>query len=275
MRLLHRLLSVESEEINMAIKGAIIGDIIGSQYEFKKPKEFNYQTAPLFSEKCRFTDDTILTLATKSAILHNTSFAEAYKTFGRKYEEVGFGGFFYHWLMDDTLEGYNSFGNGSAMRVSYVADYYNKLEDVLKYSEKTAICTHNHPEGIKGAKVIAKCIWMAKNGLSKEEILKYAIEQYPSEQYIYSPQYSIKDIKDRYKWNDTCQGSVPVAIRCVYESNTYIEFIRNVFKLNCDMDTICTIGGGIAEELFGGTGLKDDDILKKFLDDELYIVLNE
>lgn len=259
----------------MAIIGTIIGDIIGSQYEFKKPDGFDYKTAPLFSEKCRFTDDTVLALATKNAILNKIPFCESYKNYGRKYESIGFGGFFYHWLMDDTLEAYNSFGNGSAMRVAYVSDYYDKLEDILKYSEQTAICTHNHPEGVKGAKVIAKCIWMAKNDISKEEILKYAIEQYPPEQYIYSPQYKIDDIKDKYKWNDTCQGSVPVAVRCVYEASTYIEFIRNVFKLNCDMDTICAIGGGIAEELFGGTGLNDDEILKKFLDDELYLLLNK
>lgn len=123
-------------------------------------------------------------------------------------------------------------------------------------------------------------IWLLVGATKKVEktnrmFVRPVIEQYPPEQYIYSPQYKIDDIKDKYKWNDTCQGSVPVAIRCVYEASTYTEFIRNVFKLNCDMDTICAIGGGIAEELFGGTGLNDDEILKKFLDDELYILLNK
>ena len=259
----------------MAIIGTIIGDIIGSQYEFNKPLDFDANSAALFSDKCKFTDDTVLSLATKSAILNNESFGESYQSFGRKYADRGFGGFFYQWLWDDDLEPYNSFGNGSAMRVSYIADYYDKLGDVLEYSEQTAICTHNHPEGIKGAKVVAKCIWMAKNKKKKEEILQYGIDEYPASQYIYSPEYSIKDIMGRYKWNDTCQGSVPVAIRCVYEANSYIEFIRNVFKLNCDTDTICAIGGGIAEELFGGTGLDDDKILKKYLSDELYLLMKK
>lgn len=254
----------------MAIIGSIIGDIIGSQYEFKKDDNFDADKSAMFTDNCRFTDDTVMTLATKYALLNNVSFVKAYQLFGRKYEDVGYGGFFMLWISEESPKPYGSYGNGSAMRVSYVADHFNEIEDVLKYAEKSAECTHNHLEGIKGAQVIAKCIWMAKNGFTKTDILEYATENYPESEYAYSPKYSINSIKDIYKWNDTCQGSVPVAIRCVYEANSYKEFIRNVFKLNCDMDTICAIGGGIAEELFGGTGLDNKAILKKYLTKELY-----
>lgn len=259
----------------MAIKGAILGDIIGSQYEFTRPKDFDATTAELISDNCKFTDDTVMTLATKYAILHNKSFTEAYQYFGNKYRNVGYGGMFSQWIDEDIPQPYGSFGNGSAMRVSYIADHYKKKEDVLNYAKLSAECTHNHKEGIKGAQVTAVCIWMAKNGFSKTDILNYALENYPCREYLYNPTRSIDEIKEEYKWNETCQGSVPVAIRCVFEANNYIEFIRNVFKLKCDTDTICAIGGGIAEELFHGTGLDDDRILKEYLSEELYQLLNK
>lgn len=254
----------------MAVIGSIIGDIIGSQYEFQLPDEFNPKNAELFSDKCKFTDDTVMTLATKYAILNNKTFTEAYQLFGRKYEDVGYGGFFRVWILEDNPEPYGSFGNGSAMRVSYIGEHFESVIDVIEYAKKSAECTHNHDEGIKGAITTAKCIWMAKTGHTKGDIYNYAISQYPASDYMYSPQYSIDSIKDNYKWNDICQDSVPVAIRCVLEANSYIEFIRNVFKLKCDMDTICAIGGGIAEELFGGTGLDNNNILKGYLTNELY-----
>lgn len=241
----------------MAIKGAIIGDIIGSQYEFHKPENFDNKTAILLSENLKFTDDTVLSLATKYAIHNNIDFAEAYKFFGLKYRDAGYGGSFCDWLDGNSIEPYGSYGNGSAMRVSYIADYYDSMQDIIENAIKSSECTHNHPEGVKGAVVTAMCIWMAKHGNSKEDILKYAISQYPKEKYAYSPEYTIDEIKEGYHWNATCQGSVPVAIRCVYEANSYTEFIRNVLRLNCDTDTICAIGGGIAEELFDNS---EDDI---------------
>lgn len=263
----------------MAIKGVIIGDIIGSQYEFRKPMEFDNKTAILLSENCKFTDDTVLSIATKYAIQHNISFAEAYKFFGLKYRDVGYGNSFCEWLDGDTNEPYGSYGNGSAMRVSFVADYYDSMQDVVENAIKTAECTHNHPEGIKGAVVVAMCIWMAKHGISKEDILNYAICQYPKDKYAYSPEYTLDEIREIYHWNDTCQGSVPAAIRCLYEADTYTEFIRNVLSLKCDADTLCAIGGGIAEELLGNR--KDevlqsaDQILEKYLDDYLMKVFSE
>lgn len=239
----------------MAIIGAILGDIVGSHYEFarQRPADFDYKTAPFFTSRNNFTDDTVLSIATKAAIRsnpNNPDFAGYYKKFGNKYYNAGYGGMFQNWLNSDDPMPYSSYGNGSAMRVSYIADYYKSYADVVKYAELSAKCTHNHPEGIKGATVTAACIWMAKNGSSKNEILRYAGSYYRKLDYRYSPYYTLKEIRNNYRWNSTCQDSVPAAIRCVYEANSYSEFIRNVYSLNCDTDTLCAIGGGIAEELF-------------------------
>ena len=263
----------------MAIKGAIIGDIIGSQYEFQKPADFDNKTALLLTEKCEFTDDTVLTLATKYAILHDEPFAEVYANFGKKYRHKGFGGMFLDWLDTDNVRPYNSYGNGSAMRVSYIADYYEDIEDVVANARCSAACTHNHPEGILGAEVTATCIWFAKNDRNKEQILEYAIAQYPKEEYAYSPEIPLAQMREYYHWDVTCQGSVPAAIRCVYEANSYTEFIRNVLSLKCDTDTLCAIGGGIAEELFDNSAdpimTQADEILKKYLDDYLLKIFLE
>lgn len=264
----------------MAIKGAIIGDIIGSQYEFFKPPNFDYATAKLLTDKCQFTDDTIMSLATKFAIDHNNTFAKAYQLFGNKYPNASYGSRFAEWISEHETEPYGSFGNGSAMRVSYIADYYESREEAIKYARESAECTHNHPEGIKGAVVTAECAWLAKKcRISKDDLLQFAIEQYPKGIYQYSPAFSLEEIRKGYRWNETCQGSVPVAIRCVYEANSYTEFIRNVLSLPCDTDTICAIGGCIAEELFDNSQDKimrlKDSILKKYLDGYLLGVLNE
>ena len=279
----------------MAIKGAIIGDIIGSQFEFhniyadKKiaPQDivlyanegticcgYNVdKTALLLTEKCEFTDDTVLTLATKYAILHDKPFAEVYAEFGKKYRHKGFGGMFLDWLDTDNMQPYNSYGNGSAMRVSYIADYYEDIEDVVANARRSATCTHNHPEGVLGAEVTAACIWFAKNDRTKKQILEYAIAQYPKEEYAYSPEIPLAQMREYYHWDVTCQGSVPVAIRCFLESEDYESFLRNVYSLPCDLDTLCAIGGGIAEEFYKGTGFDEEYLLKNYLDDDLYKIV--
>lgn len=259
----------------MSIIGSIIGDIIGSQYEFNMPSDYNPQTAPLFSDNCMFTDDTVMTIATKAAIIRGEPFAKVYQEFGRKYPDVGYGNLFYGWIFDENPKPYGSFGNGSAMRVSYIADHYDKIITVMDKATESAMCSHNHPEGIKGAIVTATCACMAKQGASKEDILTFSNRSYPLSEYAFSSERSLDEIRDIYSWDGTCQGSVPVAIRCVYEANSYIEFIRNVFSLNCDMDTICAIGGSVAEELFGGTGLNNEVILKKYLPEELLAIVHQ
>ena len=274
----------------MAIKGTILGDIIGSQYEFRRPKDFDYRTAELLTDKCRFTDDTVLTVATKYAIDNNIDFADAYHLFGNKYLNVGYGERFMDWLTSNGKLPYGSYGNGSAMRVSPIVDYLVNLpksvfisqkkfdRELLYQSKISANCTHNSDEGIKGAQTVAMLIAMAKFGMSKEDLLQYGIEKYPKDKYVYSPTYTLDEISSRYCWNATCQGSVPAVIRCIYESDNYTEFIRNVFKLKCDTDTLCAIGGGIAEELFDNENDEilsaADEILQKYLDDYLLNVLN-
>jgi ADP-ribosylglycohydrolase len=186
---------------------------------------------------------------------------------------------FLDWLDTDHTQPYNSFGNGSAMRVSYIADYYDDIEDVVANARRSAACTHNHPEGILGAEVTAACIWFAKNDRRKDQILEYAIAQYPKEEYAYSPEIPLAKMREYYRWDVTCQGSVPAVIRCIYEANSYTEFIRNVLSLKCDTDTLCAIGGGIAEELFDNSAdpimTQADEILKKYLDDYLLKIFLE
>lgn len=257
----------------MSIIGAIIGDIAGSQYEFKRPENFDYTTAELFTDNCRFTDDTVMTLAVKKAITEGRPFEKVLREVGLQYLDSGYGGRFFFWLLDEEAEAYGSYGNGSAMRVSYVADHLDNFKDVVELATSSAECTHNHPEGIKGAVVTATCIWMAKHGHSKDTILHYVNTSYPKDMYPFSSECSLEEIRDQYKWDETCQGSVPVAMRCVFEANSYVEFIRNVFSLPCDMDTLCAIGGSVAEELFGGTGLNNKEILERYLDKELLSIV--
>lgn len=254
----------------MAIVGAILGDIAGSQYEFQRPKNLNWKKCELFTDNCYFTDDTVMTLAAKLAVKNSISFADSYRKLGRKYPNAGYGGMFDSWLRWDDEKPYNSFGNGSAMRCSYIGEHFNSEKEVIEWTTKSAECTHNHPEGIKGAVVTSMCIFMARTGASKAEIFNYVKRQYPTDFYKYSVEYELEEYRDTYRWDVTCQGSVPVAIRCFLDSEDYESFLRNVYSLPCDMDTLCAIGGGIAEEFYHGTGFDEEWLLKDYLDDTLY-----
>ena len=257
----------------MAIIGAILGDIAGSQYEFSRPKDLDWKHCELFTDRCYFTDDTVMTLATKLAVLNDCQFEKYYRQLGRQYPNVGYGGMFQSWLKNPDSEPYNSFGNGSAMRCSYIGEQYDSKAAVEKYASLSARCTHNHEEGIKGAIVTAICVYMAKTGATKNEIYEVVYKNYPSSEYKYGVDRSLDSYRDTYRWDVTCQGSVPVAIRCFLESEDYESFIRNVLSLPCDTDTLCSIGGGIAEEFYGGTGFDDEALLKRYLDDRLYRIV--
>ncbi|MBQ9306067.1 ADP-ribosylglycohydrolase family protein [Butyrivibrio sp.] len=259
----------------MAVKGAVLGDILGSQYEFDRPKNLAWKNVPLISDfPLGFTDDTVMTLAIKKAIIENADLTETMVTVGRKYPYCGYGGRFFGWINEDDHSPYNSWGNGSAMRTSFIGEHYDDYEEMQRMAEKAAAVSHNHPEGIKGAVVTSTCIWMAKHGKSKQEIYDYVLEQYPKDEYEYSIAYSLDEIRPRYKWNESCQGSVPAAMRCFYESTDYESFMRNIFSLECDSDTFGAIAGGVAEEFYGGFGSVDaEGILKKYLDVELLNIL--
>ena len=259
----------------MAIKGAVLGDILGAQYEFDRPRNLDWKNVPLTSgEAIGFTDDSVMSLAIKKALVEGKDLVETMVAVGREYPFCGYGGRFYKWINGRNQSPYNSWGNGSAMRVSFVGEYYDDFDEMQKMAKATAEVSHNHPEGIKGAVVTATCIWMARNGKSKQEIYDYVLEQYPAADYEYSIAYSLDEIRPRYKWNESCQGSVPAAMRCFYESRDYESFIRNVFSLECDSDTFGAIAGGVAEEFYGGFGDIDaEGLLKKYLTKDLYEIL--
>ena len=259
----------------MAIIGAILGDIAGSKWEFGRPKDLDYEHIILFQDDSCFTDDTVLSIATKYALENKVSFKEAYNQFGNDYINCGYGDKFYEWLIFKNKKPYRSCGNGSAMRVSPVVDFVKSREDIVKYATMSAECTHNHPEGIKGAIVTAVCGWMAKNGASKKEIEEYASECYPADKYKYPVSMTMEELRKVYKWDETCQGSVPAAIRCFLDSEDYESFIRNVLSFKCDTDTLGAIGGGIAEEFYGKTGFDNDKLLRKYLDNRLYEIVKQ
>ncbi len=259
----------------MAVKGAVLGDILGAQYEFDRPHDLDWKRVPLtVGDAIGFTDDSVMTLAIKKALVEDKDLVKTMVSVGRNYPFCGYGRKFFDWINGGVHEPYNSWGNGSAMRVSFVGEFYDDYEEMQKMAEATAAVSHNHPEGIKGAVVTATCIWMARHGKTRQEIYDYVLSEYPKENYEYSIAYSLDEIRPRYKWTESCMGSVPAAMRCFYESTDYESFIRNVFSLECDSDTFGAIGGGVAEEFYHGFGDVDGDgILKKYLTGDLYEIL--
>lgn len=223
--------------------GAVIGDIIGSVYEFKniKSKEF-----PLFSSHSRFTDDTVLTMATMDSLIKNIPFAKAYRTWFRQYPQAGYGRSFKEWAESDQNEPYSSWGNGSAMRVSPIGYYYKTLEEVLEAAKKSAEVTHNHPEGIKGAQATAAAVFLAKRGKTKVELKAYIEKEFG-----YNLDEPLESIRKWYAFDVSCQGSVPQAIRAFLESESFEDAIRNAISIGGDSDTIACIVGGIAEAYYG------------------------
>lgn len=267
----------------MGLIGAIIGDIIGSQYEFHRPDNFDWQNCPLLTDDCEFTDDTVMSIATKIAIeKYDCDFEKAYKEFGNMYPNVNYGNMFAKWLMGE-IESYESFGNGSAMRVSYIGECVPKYhkrdllfdifpEDLKLINElaiKSAKCTHNTFSGIRAAVAVACAIAMARMGFDKDQIFVCAKYMYQIKS-VYTGDENLAELRYRYHWCDFADHTVPIALRCFYESTDYESCMRNCFSLDCDMDTVCCIAGSIAEEYYGTTGLDNKTILKKYLTPHLY-----
>ncbi len=222
--------------------GAIAGDIIGSVYEYHGIKTEDF---PLFIPRSHFTDDTVLTVAVADSILTGKGYAEAFKEWGRLFPHAGYGGMFRRWLSSDDYSPYNSYGNGSAMRVSPVGFAFSSLDRVLEEAGKSAEATHNHPEGIRGAQAVAAAIFLAKTVGDKREIKKF-IES----NFHYDLNETLSDIRPHYRFNETCQGTVPQAIIAFLESNDYEDAIRKGVSLGGDSDTIACIVGGIAEAFY-------------------------
>ncbi len=223
--------------------GAIAGDIIGSCYEgdWIKTTEF-----PLFSERSRFTDDTVLTVAIAEAILEQGDYATALKLWGRRYPGAGYGGTFYRWIFSDSFEPYNSWGNGSAMRVSPVGFAFDSAEEVLAEAVKTAAVTHDHTEGIKGAQATALAVFLARTGESKEAIRQQIVSLFG-----YNLDRTLDEIRPGYAFDVSCQGSVPESILAFLESTSYEDAVRKAVSLGGDSDTMACIAGGIAQAFYG------------------------
>lgn len=237
--------------------GAILGDIIGSPYEFdrgNKTKEFK-----IFNYLCRFTDDSVMTIAVADAIMKAKAgrflgdrarmkemFVDTMHKWGRRYPEAGYGGRFYNWLMYESRKPYNSFGNGSGMRVSPVGWAAEDLQQCRTLAKWSAEVTHNHPEGIKGAEAIASAIFLARTGQSKEEIRDYVISEFE-----YDLNRTCDEIRPTYHFDVTCQGSVPEAIIAFLEGKNFEDVIRTAVSLGGDTDTIGAMAGSIAEAFYG------------------------
>ena len=222
--------------------GAIAGDIIGSVYEAHPIKTIDF---PLFSEHCTFTDDTVLTVALADSILNGKDYANTFKKYFSLYPQAGYGKNFILWASSTDSEPYNSWGNGSAMRVSPVGFAFDSLEDVLAEAKKSAEITHNHPEGIKGAQATASAVYLARTGKSKKEIKTY-IENI----FEYKLNKTVSSIRKSYNFDVSCQGSVPQSITAFLESNNYENAIRKAISLGGDSDTMACITGGIAQAFY-------------------------
>ena len=222
--------------------GAIIGDITGSVFEWNSIKTTDFE---LFSYKSHFTDDTVMTIATADALLHGVSYEDVYNKWGRLYFNAGYGRSFHKWIRSLTKRPYNSLGNGSAMRVSPVGWIFDTLEDTLSEAEATALCTHNHPDGIAGAQSVAAAIFLARTGSDKN-----AIKSFISERFQYNLDRTLDEIRPGYEFDVTCPGSVPEAIIAFLESTDYESAIRLAISLGGDSDTQACIAGSIAEAFY-------------------------
>ena len=277
--------------------GAIYGDIVGSVYEFNNTRTKDFE---LFSEKSKFTDDTVMTLAVANALVkfdevmkndnvftsskpnkweipdvpwrsHSNLFkalliTEMHKL-GDKYPGAGYGGHFRIWLREKQTEPYGSYGNGSAMRVSPVAWYANSLEECLDFAKASAEVTHNHSEGIKGAVVTAGATYLARTGATMDE-MKAFVAKY------YKIGFTLDEIRQTYEFNETCQDTVPQAMQAFFESNSFEDAIRNAISIGGDSDTLAAITGSVAEAYYGMSDREVQDVTER-LDPMLLKILED
>lgn len=253
--------------------GAIIGDIVGSRFEWSnnKTKEFDFLTP-----KCSVTDDSIMSLAVAKAIVDchgdysglSAKAVQFMQTIGRPYPWCGYGGMFYQWMYSDNPEPYGSYGNGAAMRVSACRFAAASLDEAIILSKKVTEVTHNHPEGIKGAEAATAAIYMARTGNDIPVIKNYINMNY------YPMDFTLDAIRDSYTFDETCQNTVPQAIMAFLESVSFEDAIRNAVSIGGDSDTIAAITGGIAEAYYGiPTELRKNALT--FLDELQLEILNE
>ena len=236
------------------MKGAIYGDIIGSRFEFDRgpwSKEFE-----LFTNKCSFTDDSVMSVAVAEALMNagidgdeakvTSECVKAMQKWGRLYPNAGYGGRFRYWLIEKSPKPYNSWGNGSAMRVSPVGWAYDSLERTMEVAGWTAEVTHNHPEGIKGAKCTAAVMFLARSGKSKEEIKEYVISTFG-----YDLSTTVAEYSANHRHDESCMDTLPKALVAFFEGVSYEDVIRNAISMGGDTDTIAAIAGAMADAFYG------------------------
>jgi len=246
--------------------GAIAGDIIGSVYEFNNHRSTKF---PLFSKDSFFTDDSVLTIALADSILTRVPYVEKIKEYYVRYPHAGYGGRFRQWAKSSDTKPYGSFGNGSAMRVSPAGWAHDSLEGALDAARQSAAVTHNHPEGIKGAEATAACIFLGRQRKSKIDIRAFVEENY------YPLNFSLEELRRTYRFNETCQETVPQAIFTFLESQDFEHSIRLAVSIGGDTDTLACINGSIAEAFYCGVpvGIRKEIFTR--LDPELSDVTNE
>ena len=256
--------------------GAILGDIVGSSYEFdrgEKIKDFG----PLFSNDSCFTDDSIMTVAVADALMKAGVEADtdvikrevtvSMKEWGKKYPDAGYGSRFGQWLNSNDEKPYGSYGNGSAMRVSPVGWLYDSIERTREVARATAETTHNHPEGIKGAEATASAIYLARTGSPKEEIREYIIHEFG-----YDFSRTLEEIRPGYHHMESCQETVPEAMTAFFEGNGFEDVVRNAVSLGGDCDTLTCIAAGIAETFYGIPKELEEECRSRLSEDLLRIV---
>jgi len=230
--------------------GAVIGDIAGSRFEWRNTKSKDFE---LFSSQCRITDDSVMSLAIARAILdsagnHERLGSEAIRSmqnFGRRWARGCYGGSFTRWLSQEHPRPYGSWGNGSAMRVSACAWAAETLEEALAMARSVTEVTHDHPEGLKGAEAVTACIWLALHDSSMADIREHVEARY------YPLAFTLDEIRPHYRFDVSCQGSVPQAIVAFLESTSFEDAVRNAISLGGDSDTIGAIAGSMAEPFYG------------------------
>lgn len=253
--------------------GAIIGDVVGSRYEWNNHRSKDFD---LLTHKCFFTDDSVMSLAVCDALMHSkpdhsdlSEQAVHYmQTVGRSYPHCGYGGSFQRWMYSDNPKPYNSYGNGAAMRVSGCGYVGKTIDEVKQLSKAVTEVTHNHPEGLKGAEATAVAVFLAQSGKSMIEIQDYIIEKY------YPLSFTLDEIRESYRFNETSQDTVPQAFEAFFESTSFEDAIRNAISIGGDSDTLAAITGSVAEAYYG----VPTDIRKHaltFLDERLLKILLE
>ncbi len=256
--------------------GAILGDMIGSPYEFIKDGNGKTKEFPLFVERSTFTDDSVMSIALADALMGisdvteeivKKAVIEAMQRWGRKYPNAGYGGNFYGWIFDPNPQPYGSWGNGSAMRVSPVGWLYDTLEQTREVARWTAEVSHNHPEGIKGAESIASAIFLARTGVSKDEIRDYIETEFG-----YDLSRTCDEIRPGYTFNESCQDTVPQAITAFLEGEDFEDVIRTAVSLAGDCDTLTCIAGSMAEAFYGVPDELKKECKKRLTDEMVEVV---